>query len=113
MNSHQDISSENYATKRDTFHKDISQQQETKKSRTQISRQNLAAKTMSSHQEISQGPQNTIMTSSSGNLITAKKHDAPLLSRIHHTPSSELTLMHAFTSPPRHQPEPPTKPSNH
>jgi hypothetical protein len=36
-NPHQDISSENYAAKRNTFHKDISQRLETKKSRTQIS----------------------------------------------------------------------------
>jgi hypothetical protein len=36
MTSHQDISSENYATKHDTIHKDISQRQETKTSRAQI-----------------------------------------------------------------------------
>ena len=36
-----------------------------------------------------------------------------LLSIFHHPASPELTLMHAFTSPPRHQPEPPTEPSNH
>jgi hypothetical protein len=37
MTSHQDISSENYAAKRDKCHKDISQRQEIKTSLTQIS----------------------------------------------------------------------------
>ncbi len=37
MTTHQDIASENYAAKRDKFHKDISQRQETKTALTQIS----------------------------------------------------------------------------